>query len=540
MANKTVVFGILGSVMDRASRRRGRWDSRWEKWRPTVALFQQDEMPIDHFCLLHNDAEADLAMDLIADIQALSPDTKVEALNLNFDSPWDLASVYLTLSSFLKRQTFSQSRNDYYFHITTGSHIQQICIFLVTEARLFPGKLLQSSPKLDDRQQYPIQVIDLDLSRYDEIASRFKQEHLEGTDYLKAGIQTRNKAFNNMVAQIEKVAIQSRAPMLITGPTGAGKSQLARRIYELKKLRRQVEGAFVEINCATLRGDNAMSALFGHHKGAFTGAAAARDGLLKSAHGGVLFLDEIGELGADEQAMLLRAIEDKQFLPLGSDKPVHSEFQLIAGTNRDLRRDVRKGSFREDLLARINLWVYQLPGLKERKEDLEPNLDYELAQYARLYGTHVTFSSEARKAFLDFALSPEAIWTGNFRDLNASVIRMSTLCEGGRITTEVVRNEIQTLQYRWGVELDDDAPLSLLASFLDPAQLQELDYIEKVQLDAVLRVCRQCQTAAEAGRRLYDVSRLQKSSSNDSHRLGVLLKKYGLSFETIKQQNLSA
>jgi len=539
VTTKTVVFGILGSVMDRASRRRGRWENRWDKWRPTVALFQQDDMQIDHFCMLHNDSEADLARDLIADIQALSPQTKVDALALNFDSPWDLASVYLTLSSFLKKQSFSQSRNDYYFHITTGSHIQQICIFLVTEARLFPGKLLQSSPNLDDRQQYPIQIIDLDLSRYDEIASRFKQEHLEGTDYLKAGIQTRNKAFNTMVAQIEKVAIQSRAPMLITGPTGAGKSQLAKRIYELKKLRRQVEGAFIEINCATLRGDNAMSALFGHHKGAFTGAAAARDGLLKSAHGGVLFLDEIGELGADEQAMLLRAIEDKQFLPLGSDKPVHSEFQLIAGTNRDLRRDVRKGSFREDLLARINLWVYQLPGLKERKEDLEPNLDYELAQYARLYGTHVTFSSEARKAFLDFALGPEAIWTGNFRDLNASVIRMATLCEGGRITTEIVRNEIQTLHYRWGIELEDDTPLSMLAGLVSAETLQTLDYIEKIQLDAVVRVCRQCQSAAEAGRRLYDVSRLQKSSSNDSHRLGVFLKKYGLSFDTIKQHILS-
>ncbi len=535
MARKNVVFGILGSVMDRASRRRGKWEQRWDKWRPTVALFQQSELPIDQFYLLFHKNDAALVKDVADDIAALEPATIVECLPLDFDSPWDLASVYLTLATFLKQQQFSQSRHDYYFHITTGSHIQQICVFLVTEARLFPGKLLQSSPRLNANGEYPIQVIDLDLSRYDEIASRFKQEHLEGTDYLKSGIQTRNKAFNSMIAQIERVAIQSRAPMLITGPTGAGKSQLAARVYELKKQRRQVEGSFVEINCATLRGDNAMSALFGHSKGAYTGAATAREGLLKSADGGVLFLDEIGELGADEQAMLLRAIEDKQFFPLGADKPVRSEFQLIAGTNRDLRRAVRSGQFREDLLARINLWVYELPGLKERKEDLEPNLDYELAQYARVYGTHVSFSSEARKAYLQFAFSRDAVWTGNFRDLNASVIRMATLCDGGRITAADVEQEIRTLRYRWGAELEQGWEHPLLGMLLPAPALAALDYIEKIQLEAVVRVCRESASAADAGRRLYDVSRTQKASSNDSHRLGVFLKKYGLSFEQVRR-----
>ena len=120
------------------------------------------------------------------------------------------------------------------------------------------------------------------------------------------------------------------------GPTGAGKSKLARRIYELKKTRQRVTGAFVEVNCATIRGDAAMSTLFGHVRGSFTGALRDRPGLLRAADGGVLFLDEIGELGPDEQAALLRAIEEKQFLPLGADREVRSDFQLIAGTNADL------------------------------------------------------------------------------------------------------------------------------------------------------------------------------------------------------------
>src|SRR5262249_21144841 len=116
------------------------------------------------------------------------------------------------------------------------------------------------------------------------------------------------------------------------GPTGAGKSQLARRIYELKVARHQIAGAFVDVNCATLRGDAAMSTLFGHRKGAFTGAVQDRPGLLRAADGGLLFLDEIGELGLDEQAMLLRAVEEKRFLPVGADKEVASDFRLIAGT----------------------------------------------------------------------------------------------------------------------------------------------------------------------------------------------------------------
>lgn len=117
----------------------------------------------------------------------------------------------------------------------------------------------------------------------------------------------------------------------------------------------------MEVNCATLRGDMAYSALFGHKKGAFTGAMTARDGYLLTAHQGVLFLDEIGELGADEQAMLLTALEDKRFYPMGSDTPVHSDFWLIAGTNKDLKACVRAGTFREDLYARINVWQYTLP-----------------------------------------------------------------------------------------------------------------------------------------------------------------------------------
>src|SRR5689334_19903925 len=120
-----------------------------------------------------------------------------------------------------------------------------------------------------------------------------------------------------------------------------------------------VAGSLVGVNCARIRGDGARAGWFGHTKGAFTGAVGARAGLLRTADGGVLFLDEVGELGVDEQAMLLRALEEKRFLPVGSDREVTSNFLLLAGTNCDLMAAVRAGSFREDLLARINLWTFQ-------------------------------------------------------------------------------------------------------------------------------------------------------------------------------------
>jgi transcriptional regulatory protein RtcR len=234
-----------------------------------------------------------------------------------------------------------------------------------------------------------------------------------------------------------------------------------------------------------------MSALFGHVKGAFTGAVRDRPGLLLSANDGFLFLDEVGELGLDEQAMLLRALEEKRFLPLGSDKEVSSDFQLIAGTNRDLAEAVQSGRFREDLLARINLWTFSLPGLADRREDIEPNLDYELEQFRRRAGTAVTFSKEARAQFLAFAMSDTALWPGNFRDLNAVITRLATLAPAGRITVDQVNAEVAHLKAVWTkAQNASSLGLGLVDRVMPPSTVAHLDRFDRVQLEDVLRVCR--------------------------------------------------
>jgi transcriptional regulatory protein RtcR len=532
-ARSTVVLGLLGTTLDRGS-----GTGRWDLWRPTVSACQHEDLLISRFELLHPARSEGLASEVREDIRRVSPETNVRLWPHDVADAWDFEEVYGALHDFVRGYAFDPDAEDYLVHITTGTHVAQICLFLLTESRHIPGRLLQTSPPAS-RGRGPVQgtfrVIDLDLSKYDRIASRFARESLADTSLLKSGINTRNGDFNALIDRIEQVAARSAAPMLMLGPTGAGKSLLARRIYELKRSRRTISGPFIEVNCATLRGDAAMSALFGHVRGAFTGALRDRPGLLLSADGGLLFLDEVAELGLDEQAMLLRALEEKRFLPLGGDREVSSQFQLIAGTNRNLKEAVRTGRFREDLLARIDLWTFELPGLADRREDIAPNLDYELDQFRRRTGDVVTFSREAREAFLSFACEDGATWPANFRDLNAAVTRMATLAPGGRIAVEQVRAETNHLRAAWSTtRFTGDGGLSI--EMLGADRAADLDRFDRVQLDDVLRACRESASLSAAGRLLFARSREQKRVANDADRLRKYLARFGLEWARVKER----
>ncbi len=528
---KQVVIGLLGSVLDS-----GFHEERWKRWRPTISLCRHGELPIDRVDLIYDPKFQDIANVVMADIPRVSGTTEVRGTPQPLRDPWDFEEVYAALHDFARSYEFKPDKEDYLVHITTGSHVQQICLFLLTESRHFPGRLVQTSPA-DVKRRGPdgkFAIIDLDLSKYDRLASRFGTEQKEARTFLKSGIATRNERFNQLIEQIEHVAIHAKEPILLTGPTGAGKSQLARRIYELKKSRHQITGPFVEVNCATLRGDAAMSALFGHVKGAFTGALKDRPGLLRAADNGLLFLDEIGELGLDEQAMLLRALEEKRFLPFGGDREVSSNFQLIAGTNRQLPLAVKEGRFREDLLARTNLWTFHLPGLRERPEDIEPNLDFELEQFARKSSLRVTMSKEVREEFLKFAQSPAAKWSANFRDLNACITRMATLSPGGRITAAVLAEEMRRLTAAWTTPSANEDHESVLATVLHDTAREKLDLFDQVQLAFVIRVCRETTTLSDAGRKLFAATRENRKTANDADRLRKYLARFNLDWQACR------
>ncbi len=530
---RRVVIGFLGSTLDQ-----GKSPDRWQRWRPTISLVQQQDLVVDRLELIHARMHSALAERIERDVAQVSPQTQVCRHTMDLNDAWDFEEVYSALHAFARGYKFNPDAEDYLVHITTGTHVAQICWFLLAEARVIPGQLLQITPPRGRRESDTLSrgtygIIDLDLSRYDKIATRFAAEQVEAASFLKSGIPTRNAAFNRMIDRIEQVAIRAKSPMLLTGPTGAGKSQLARRIYELKHQRHQIAGPFVEVNCATLRGDAAMSTLFGHIKGAFTGAVSDRAGLLRSANGGMLFLDEIGELGIDEQAMMLRAIEDKRFMPVGSDKEVASDFQLIAGTNRDLAHAVETGKFREDLLARLALWTFALPGLKSRSEDIEPNLEFELTRHANTDGSYVAFNKEARERYLAFAVSPASAWSANFRDLSASITRMATLAPSGRITTELVDEEIDRLNLSWRKSRPGGGD-ELLKQLLGSAQLESVDLFDRAQLATVVLVCRESRTLSAAGRVLFAASRVAKTTSNDADRLKKYLARFGLSWDVVQ------
>lgn len=526
---KKVLIGLLGPNLDMGTK-----NTRWEKWRPSVALCMHEDLAFDRYELLYQKRFHLLAETISSDILSVSPETTLRQHHIDWRDPWDFVEVYSALYDFACHYSFKEDE-EYFINITTGTHVAQICLFLLTESYHFPAQLIQSSPSQKKHKNVAgtYSIIDLDLSKYDSLANRFQAETFESYDLLKSGIKTRDDKFNRLIEHIEKVCLRSDAPLLLRGPTGAGKSQLASRIYELRKQKHQLKGNFVEVNCATLRGDAAMSTLFGHKKGSYTGATSDRPGLLKEADGGLLFLDEIGELGLDEQAMLLRALEDKSFLPLGSDSSTTSDFQLICGTNRELYKASEEGLFREDLLARINIWDFELPGLKNRTADIAPNIDHELQKFAESSGKLMRFTKEARKSYLDFATSAEATWKSNFRDLNASIHRMTTLADSSRIGNDICDKEVQRLQRQWQ-SLEHPRDEVILNELFSPNFIESIDPFDRPQLAKVIQTCRESKNLSEAGRKLFCVSRKNKKVPNDADRLRKYLARFELSWKDIK------
>src|SRR5580658_9359609 len=213
---------------------------------------------------------------------------------------------------------------------------------------------------------------------------------------------------------IEKMG-NCRWPALLLGETGTGKELVAREIHTRSK-----EGPFVVIDCSSMVGPLMESELFGHMKGAFTGAANAKQGLIEAANGGTAFFDEIGELPLDVQAKLLRVLQEKEFRPLGSLTTRRSDFRIVAATNRDLAKEVDKGSFRRDLYFRLNVINIRLAPLRERKEDI-PGL---INHFLSLAGGNHSLTGEAMEVLLSYD------WPGNVRELENCIQHMVAVNSG--------------------------------------------------------------------------------------------------------------
>jgi len=232
-----------------------------------------------------------------------------------------------------------------------------------------------------------------------------------------------------LMALVKRVAV-SDVPLLILGETGTGKEVLARQTHVLSGRR---NGPFVSINCAAIPDQLLESELFGHEKGAFTGAMARRIGKFEEANGGTLLLDEIGEMDLRLQAKLLRALQERQVDRVGSRRPVDIDIRIIATTNRDLEKEVKAGRFREDLFYRLNVINVILPPLRERKGDIPVLGDYFLEKYARSTPLGRCRLTEAALSKLD-----GYHWPGNVRELENTVYRAALLTPAADIPAEAI------------------------------------------------------------------------------------------------------
>ncbi len=238
-----------------------------------------------------------------------------------------------------------------------------------------------------------------------------------------------------VLRQIEQVA-NVDVPVLIEGETGTGKELVAQALHH-KSLR--TEKPFVVLNCGAIPRELMESELFGHERGAFTGATSQRRGKLERAHQGTIFLDEIGDMPLELQVKLLRAVEQQQFERVGGDQELQVDVRVIAATHRNLREDIQQGRFREDLYFRLNLMVISLPPLRERIEDIPLLAEHFLHQYSRAYHREIhLISQKAIQLLTGYA------WPGNVRELNNVVGRAVLSSQGEVILPKHLPEEIQT------------------------------------------------------------------------------------------------
>ncbi len=284
-----------------------------------------------------------------------------------------------------------------------------------------------------------------------ELRLRRRVEELEGraaTGRFPELLGT-SPAMGRVLALVEKVA-PAEGSVLVQGETGTGKELVARALHRASGRR---GGPFVPVNCASIPEGLLESELFGHARGAFTGAAGDKAGLFVAADGGTLFLDEIGEMPPAIQAKLLRALQERRVRPVGSTAYTPFDVRVVAATNRDLLADVRAGRFREDIYYRIATFVIPVPPLRERREDVPVLVEAFVARHAAR-GRTVSFPPEVLRAFMDYG------WPGNVRELESAVERCVYVCDGGRVSLddlppEMLRALTPPEQPGW----PDDAPL---------------------------------------------------------------------------------
>jgi len=274
-------------------------------------------------------------------------------------------------------------------------------------------------------------------------------------------------------ALIQQVA-DKPTTALILGESGTGKELIARMIHQLSERK---DGPFIAVNCAAIPLDLLESELFGHEKGAFTGAHAARQGRFEVAAGGTLFLDEIGDMPISMQAKLLRVLQEREFERVGGNKSIRVDVRIIAATHKDLRQCLQAGTFREDLYYRLNVFPINLPALRERKEDIGLLIQHFIEKYRAETGHGIDMATDA----LEFLENYE--WPGNVRELANLVERLVIVSSGKTIT---LNNLPEHFLQPYVVRQDNSLTVISNPSFHHPDQRFDLkEHLARLELDLI-------------------------------------------------------
>ena len=267
--------------------------------------------------------------------------------------------------------------------------------------------------------------------------NRCLRENLEGQDILKGFIGA-SPAMQEIFAMIKKVATVN-CNVLLQGESGTGKELVARSIHRLSPRKNR---PFMSFNCGGFTEDLICNELFGHEKGAFTGATMTKIGLIESAAGGTLFLDEIGEMSPSMQVKLLHVIQEKRIFRVGANKPIDLDIRLIAASNKDIKKAAAKGSFREDLFYRLNVVTLNLPRLTERKDDIPLLVSFFIDKYSQRFGKkNISISPQALDILMHYN------FPGNVRELENIIQRAVALAEGQAIRLRDLPSDLQKLEF---------------------------------------------------------------------------------------------
>lgn len=370
------------------------------------------------------------------------PDTTIQAVYCKLSSPIHFGDIHQAADGLLNKIFNNHQESTLNILLSPGTPAMQAVWILLGKTK-YPAVFYQSS--VEQGVQKVEIPFDIAAEFLPEIASRAGKQITN----LAAGTVPINAAFDDILTvnpQMEQLKAQATVmaqrdvPVLIYGETGTGKELFATAIHNASQRRNK---PFVPVNCGAIPPELIDSVLFGHIKGAFTGAISTRDGYFKEADGGTLFLDEFGELPLDAQVRLLRVVQSGELTPVGSSTPIKVNVRIVAATNRNLIEDVAAGKFREDLFYRIAVGVLHLPPIRDRKGDLGLISDamlYKINQEANIQPgyKHKNFSVKAKNLIYNHP------WKGNIRELYSTILRASLWSHGNKIT----ENDIESALFK--------------------------------------------------------------------------------------------